>query len=75
MPTPPHLSPMTEDIPHPYSIEILELATPRGQYGWALRRSGKLIQRSDRPHASEQKAWASALAAVEDQINPRADRR
>ena len=66
---------MSDDVPHPYSIEVLELTSPRGQFGWALRRSGKLIQRSDRPHPNEQKARASAMAAVEEQLNPRSDRR
>ncbi|MGH1575043.1 hypothetical protein ACRAWG_35875 [Methylobacterium sp. P31] len=63
---------MTETVPHPYSIEISPLQRPEGHFGWAMRKHGKLTERSDRPHLSEHKAWESALAAMERDLNPAA---
>ncbi|AWN39973.1 hypothetical protein U8607_16140 [Methylobacterium durans] len=55
---------MSKDVPHPYSIEVEPLTKPEGQFGWLLRRSGKLIERSDRAYRSEEKAWEAALEAA-----------
>ena len=63
---------MTENIPHPYSIEISPLQKPEGHFGWAMRKHGKLAERSDRPHLTEWKARESALAAMERDLNPAA---
>jgi len=56
---------MADSIPHPYTVEVSPLAKPTGQFQWAIRKRGKLVERSDRPHPTEAKAEASALAAVE----------
>lgn len=71
------MAPMADltDVPHPYSIEVAALEKPAGYFGWALRRSGKLIERSDRPQATEQKAYANALTALERNLAPSMDRR
>jgi hypothetical protein len=61
------------DVPHPYSIEVTPLAKPEGHFQWAIRRSGKLVERSDRPHRSEAKARESALDAIERAMKPGAD--
>ncbi|MGU3537560.1 hypothetical protein [Methylobacterium sp. A54F] len=61
---------MTIEIPAPYDIEVLPLERPAGHYCWALRKNGKLIERSDRPHLTEQKAWTSALKALESNQQP-----
>ncbi|AWN43488.1 hypothetical protein U8607_21785 [Methylobacterium durans] len=66
---------MTEDVPHPYSIEVSPLAKPEGHFGWAIRRNGKLTERSDRPYLTERKAWEAAAAAVERDLKPGADAR
>ncbi|MGV7030862.1 hypothetical protein [Methylobacterium symbioticum] len=63
---------MTEAVPRPYSIEVSPLMKPAGHFGWAMRKHGKLTERSDRPHVSEQKAHESALAAMERDLNPAA---
>ena len=63
---------MTETVPHPYAIEVAALTKPEGQFGWAIRRSGKLIERSDRPYTSEAKAHAKALEAIERAMSPAA---
>ena len=65
-----HITLMTSQVPHPYAIEVHPLETAAGVYRWILRRSGKVLERSDRPHASEEKAWASALKALEVDLSP-----
>ena len=70
-----HRPAMTNDVPHPYSIEVSPLPKPEGHFGWAMRKYGKLVERSDRPHPTEHKARESALAAVERDMNPVADAR
>ena len=61
---------MTADVPHPYSVTIEMLKKPQGHFGWALFRSGKLIERSDRSFISEAKAYENALKAVENNLKP-----
>ena len=57
--------PMSNDVPHPYSITVEPLKKPEGQFGWALRKYGKLTERSDRPYMSEAKAFEAAMKAIE----------
>ena len=61
---------MTTDVPHPYSITVEKLKKPDGQFGWLLRRSGKLIERSDRPFTTEEKVFENALRAIEIDSKP-----
>ena len=63
---------MIDIVPHPYAIEVAPLTKPEGQFGWAIRRSGKLIQRSDRTYTSEAKAHEKALEAIEQDMSPAA---
>lgn len=60
-----HTVHMSIDAPHPYSITIEPLKKPEGHFGWALRKHGKLTERSDRAFTSEAKAHESALKAIE----------
>ena len=60
-----HMADMTEAVPHPYSITVEPLKKPEGQFGWALRKHGKLIERSDRPFSTEAKAFEAAMKAIE----------
>ncbi|WCS24185.1 hypothetical protein LOK46_24060 [Methylobacterium sp. NMS14P] len=64
---------MADEVPHPYSIEVSPLAKPEGHFQWAIRRSGTLIERSDRPYRSEARAHESAMEAVERMVKPGAD--
>lgn len=64
---------MADTVPHPYSIEVSPLVRPEGHFQWAIRRSGTLIERSDRPHRSEAKAHESAMEAVERMVKPGSD--
>jgi hypothetical protein len=66
---------MTDTSLHPFTIEVSPLATPKGHFGWAIRQHGKLLERSDRPHESEVKARAQALAAVERAFRASAEMR
>ena len=64
---------MSDAVPHPYSIEVSPLTRPEGYFQWAIRRSGKLIERSDRPHRSEAKAYESAMEVIERAMKPGSD--
>lgn len=61
------------DVPHLYSIEVSPPVKPEGHFQWSIRRSGKLIERSDRPYRSETKAFESAMEVIERAIKPGAD--
>lgn len=59
---------ITNDVPHPYSIAVEPLKKPEGQFGWAIRKHGKLTERSDRTFTSEAKAFDNAMNAVERNV-------
>ena len=50
---------------HPYTLEIEPPKSPGGPYQWAIRKNGKLAQRSDRSHPTEAKARQNGLAQIE----------
>jgi hypothetical protein len=56
---------MNNERPSPYSLEISTCERPQSHYQWAIRKHGKLIQRSDRSHPSEDKARANALVELD----------
>ncbi len=65
----PHIGSMSNDNPnYPYTLEIAPCVKPSGHYGWAIRRHGKLLERSDRPYHSETSARERGEAALERQI-------
>jgi hypothetical protein len=64
---------MADEAPHPYSIEVSPLTRPEGRFQWAVRRSGKLIERSDRLYRSGAKAYESAMEAIERDMKPSGD--
>ncbi|MEH3146344.1 MAG: hypothetical protein PGN34_13565 [Methylobacterium frigidaeris] len=66
---------MTEDNLYPFTIEVSPLSVPKGHFGWAIRKHGKLLERSDRPHENEAKAYNRALAAVERALHGSAESR
>ena len=66
---------MSENEFYPFTIEVAPLSSPKGKFGWAIRKHGKLLERSDRPHDSEERAYASATAAVERAFRPADPRR
>lgn len=50
---------------HPFTVEVIPPKEEGGAYNWAIRKHGKLAQRSDRSYPTEAKARASAMATVE----------
>jgi hypothetical protein len=60
---------MSNDIAmHPYTLTVLPTEKPAGHFQWAIRRNGKLIERSDRAHPSERSARERGHAALERQF-------
>jgi hypothetical protein len=59
---------MSDNPHHPYVLEIQPGPGP-GTFQWALRKSGKLLERSDRAFDSEQKARKDGEKAVERQFS------
>jgi len=53
---------MLRSVNHPISDEPFPA---EGTWQWAIRKHGKLIQRSDRAQPSEAKAWAQEQATIE----------
>ncbi len=58
---------------HPFSLEVTPVPGG-GAYNWAIRRHGKLLQRSDRSFPSESKAHSSGMAAIEKLLSGADDR-
>jgi hypothetical protein len=50
---------------HPYTLEITPSPKGDGSMGWAIRKNGTLLERSDRVFRSEQDAQKSGRDAVE----------
>ena len=63
-----HKRDMTETTTstYPYTLEIgPNPARSDGAWQWAIRKHGKLMQRSDRAHPSEAKARAQGMEQIE----------
>ena len=54
----------TDTNTFPYTLEVISLKS-EGPYQWAIRKRGKLVQRSDRSHPTEAKAHADGLKQIE----------
>ncbi|WP_457105195.1 hypothetical protein [Methylobacterium sp. P5_C11] len=50
---------------HPYTLEVIPPKEEGGAYNFAIRKHGKLAQRSDRSYPTEAKAQAAGMAMVE----------
>lgn len=50
---------------HPYTLELAPSPKGDGSFGWAIRKHGKLLERSDRTFRSERDALKSGEEAVE----------
>lgn len=65
----PYMGLMSNDnATHPYKLEIIPAAKPAGHFEWTIRKHDKLVERSDRAHASERSALERGQAALERQI-------
>ena len=56
---------MMDNPHHPYDLDVVLCAKPAGHYAWAIRRSGKLLERSDRLYSSERSARKSGEEAID----------
>ena len=65
---------MTETSTYPYTLEILAPRTEGASYQWAIRKAGKLVQRSDRSLPTEAKARENGLSQVEKLLSGVGDR-
>ena len=50
---------------HPYTLELSPSPKGDGSVGWAIRKHGKMLERSDRMYCSQQEALKSGQEAVE----------
>ena len=53
---------------HPYTLEV-QPGSKTGIFQWAIRRHGKLVQRSDRVLRSEEDAEKDGFKAIERQFS------
>ena len=58
----------TENPTHPYTLEITPSPKGDGSTGWAIRKHGKMLERSDRMYRSEQDALKNGQEALERQF-------
>jgi hypothetical protein len=56
---------MSTERTYPYSLEVFPTDKPAGHFQWLIRERGRLIQRSDRPQPSEEKARQKGQAELE----------
>lgn len=49
----------------PFTFELVPSKREAGGYHWAIRKHGKLVQRSDSPLPTEAKARIQALAMID----------
>jgi hypothetical protein len=56
---------MSTESTSPYTLDVSPCVKPAGHFQWTIRERGKLIQRSDRPHPSEDKARANGQAELD----------
>ena len=52
----------------PYALTISPSERLAGHFDWTIRRDGKLVERSDRPHPSERSARESGQTSLERQL-------
>jgi hypothetical protein len=60
-----HTGGMSHEEAFPYALDVLPCGTPAGHFRWTIRKHGKLLQRSDRSHSSEQAALKNGRAELE----------
>lgn len=60
---------MTINKHHPYVLDVRASERKPGTFEWSIRKSGKLIQRSDRMHRTEADALKDGEKAVESQFS------
>ena len=55
---------MSHEKAYPYTLDIQPCDSPVGHFRWIIRERGKLLQRSDRTHHSEEAALKSGRSEL-----------
>jgi hypothetical protein len=55
---------MSHESAYPYTLDIQPCDRPVGHFRWIIRERGKLLQRSDRAHHSEEAALKSGRSEL-----------
>lgn len=61
---------MGTGVTYPYTLEIKPCDKPEGHFTWIIGERGKLLQRSDKPHSSEELARNTGEAEIERLLGP-----
>ncbi|HEV2605072.1 MAG TPA: hypothetical protein VGU24_15575 [Microvirga sp.] len=56
---------MSTNQTHPYTLELSPSPKGDGSVGWAMRKHGKMLERSDRMFRTQQEALKSGQEAME----------
>lgn len=56
---------MNPNQTHPYTLELSPSPKGDGSVGWAIRKHGKMLERSDRMYRTQQDALKNGQEAVE----------
>ncbi len=56
---------MNKETTSPYSLEVTPCERPTGHFQWSIRQRGRLLQRSDRSHATAHKARENGQEQIE----------
>ncbi len=56
---------MSMNQTHPYTLELSPSPKGDGSAGWAIRKHGKMLERSDRTYRTQQEALKSGQDAME----------
>lgn len=65
---------MNDSETHPYTLEIISPKEAGGVYQWAIRKNGKMAERSDRDHRTEARAREHGMAQIEKLLSGRGAR-
>jgi hypothetical protein len=66
---------MQDEKTYPYTLEVMPNKKKPGQFEWAIRQHGKLLQRSDRLLGSEEAARKNGMAEIERKLQGGDERR
>jgi hypothetical protein len=67
--------PMNSSSTHPYTLQVSAVEKTARHFHWAIRKHGRLLQRSDRPQATEYDARKRGMAEIEKILHGGDERR
>ena len=60
-----HTGAMSHEEAYPYTLDVQPCDKPAGHFRWIIRERGKLLQRSDKSHPSQEAALKNGHAELE----------